>query len=98
MPDAAEPRHRLAALYQRGRARVLGSYEAERAVELFGAYIESLDEDLLDLPSRSDACWRQGLAYEQLGRADAAKAAYREALRLDPDHKQSRQALRKLGG
>lgn len=98
VPGDAEPRHRLAALYQRGRTRVLGSYEAERAVELFGEYIRSLDGDLLDLPSRSDAYWRQGLAYEQLGRAGAAKAAYREALRLDSSHKQSKQALRKLGG
>lgn len=95
--EEAEPRYRLAALYQLGRSRVLGGFEAAEAVGLFDRYIESAD-DGLDLPSRSDAYWRQGMAYEQLGRTDDAKAAYRRALALEDGHKQAKKALRALGG
>lgn len=97
VPEDAEPRHRHSALYQRGRVRVLGEFEAERAVAFFDQYVASF-EGGLDLPSPSNAYWRQGMAYEQLGRSEAARNSYRQALRLDSGNKEAKQALKKLGG
>ncbi len=94
--EDAEPRYYFAALYQLGRTRVLGRFEAARAVEYFDRYIASVNEGF-DVPSRSNAYWRQGMAYELLDREDDARGAYREALRLDPSNKEAKQALRKLG-
>jgi tetratricopeptide (TPR) repeat protein len=88
-------RQRLDALYQRGRTRILGTYEAAEAVEMFERYVASVD-DGLPVPSRSNARWRQGMAYEQLGQNAEAARAYREAVRLDPDNKDAKRALRGL--
>jgi len=86
---------RLSALYQQGRTRVLGEFGATEAVELLERYVGTVD-DSLPVPSRSHARWRQGMAYEQLGRPAEARKAYQDAVRLDGDNKDAKSALRAL--
>lgn len=92
----------LAARYQLGRSRVLGDFEAKEAVAHFDRYradLEQLAAELTErrgLPAAADALWRRGLAFEQLGEPDQARASYRRALASAPDHDQAREALAKL--
>ena len=87
----------LGALYQQARTRVLGKYDQEKAVELLKEYAKLPAADLTGLPSASSAHWRMGNAYEQLNRKPDARAAYQTALRLDPENKEAKKALKSLG-
>jgi tetratricopeptide (TPR) repeat protein len=91
-----DPRLVLLGLYQRGRTRVLGEFEPQKAVELMAEYVEKLGEPSPTLPSASSAWWRSGNAWEQIGDTGAARRAYDTALRLDPDNKEARKALKAL--
>ncbi len=86
----------LGALYQRGRSRVLGKYESDDAIEMFETYIKRLGKGSSRLPSEAAARWRMGMAYENLGRVDAARASFEWALRLDPDLKEAGKSLNDL--
>jgi tetratricopeptide (TPR) repeat protein len=87
----------LDALYQQARSRILGKYDQEKAVELLREYLSQPAADLTGLPSASAAHWRMGNAYEQLGRTADARATYETALRLDPENKEAKKALKDLG-
>lgn len=52
---------------------------------------------LRDVPAHEEALYWRGRALAGLGRAEAARAAYREALRLRPGFEAARQALTRLG-
>jgi tetratricopeptide (TPR) repeat protein len=95
--DGDDRRLSLGALYQRARTRVLGKYDQEKAVELLKEYAKLPAADLTGLPSASSAHWRMGNAYEQLNRKPDARAAYQTALRLDPENKEAKKALKSLG-
>ena len=95
--DGGDRRLSLGALYQRARTRVLGKYDQEKAVELLKEYAKLPAADLTGLPSASSAHWRMGNAYEQLNRKPDARAAYQTALRLDPENKEAKKALKSLG-
>jgi len=82
----------LPALYQAGRARVLGGIDLDTAVARFDAYIArgGTDRNML-----SAAHWRKGQALEGLGRGAEALAAYQEAIAIDPDNQNARDSMTK---
>ncbi len=86
----------LGALYQRGRSRVLGEYELEEAILMFENYITKLVEPSPRMASKAAALWRIGMAQEQLGHRDKARASYRAALKREPDFKEAKQSLKRL--
>ncbi len=86
----------MTALYQRGRTRVLGKYELEEAILMFESYLLKLDDDSPGLPSEAGALWRIGMAYELLGQIENARTAYKKAIKLEPDFKEAKKALKKL--
>jgi len=49
------------------------------------------------LPAHSTAQFRLGQVYQQQGRTALARAAYQEALRLNPNNRGAKDALKKLG-
>ena len=85
----------MTAWYQYGRTAVLAnSHHAQGEA--------ALKRDLSHKPTSFEppiaaAHWRLGMLYEQMKRPADAKSAYRAALALDPAHKESKAALKKLG-
>ena len=82
------------AYYQIGRTGVLSGKNLDRAEECFKTYIEKAAKD--GNPSPAWAHYRLGMLYEKKGRKDLAKREYEAALALQPDHKESKEALGKL--
>jgi tetratricopeptide (TPR) repeat protein len=88
----------LSARYQLARSRVLGEYEQRRAVDHLTTYIAALTESVQPgLPTKSNAYWRLGMAYEQLQELDDARRSFEKAIALDGDNKLAKDALNKLG-
>ncbi|MCH8275591.1 MAG: tetratricopeptide repeat protein [Armatimonadetes bacterium] len=58
-----------------------------KAVELFGVN-----------PGAAGSLVRLGQVYEAQGDREAAKDAYRKALKIDPEHEEAQEALKRLGG
>ena len=96
LADDPDPYYALTGLYQRARSRILGAYEPEQAPKYLLSYIEKRPNARRGVPSRSNAYWRLGNAYEQLDRRDDARRAYRRALDLDGDNKSARKAFERL--
>jgi tetratricopeptide (TPR) repeat protein len=96
LADDPDPYYALTGLYQRARSRILGTYEPELATQYLLSYIAKRPDEQRGVPSRSNAYWRLGNAYEQLARRDDARRAYRRALDLDRDNKSARMALEQL--
>ena len=94
--EVTEGEWALAALYQRARSRILGKYEGEQAVELMLVYIDKVPANTTTLPGRSPAYWRLGNAYEMVGKRDEARAAYQQALSIDPDNDEAKSSLKAL--
>jgi len=82
----------LSALFQACRARVLGGFEAERALAGLDIFIERCSHNLL---KQADALYFQARALHQCGREAEAREALRRCLARDPDHKA---AAKGLGG
>jgi tetratricopeptide (TPR) repeat protein len=83
------------AWYQLGRTTVLANTrhaDGERAFRRFISMPRNADD-----PPLEAAHWRLGMLYEQMNRKAEAKTEYQRALQLNPAHKESRAALRKLG-
>jgi len=96
LTEHSEPVYAFNALYQMGRSRVLGDYEAERAVDLFQRYIDDASDELSSVPSKSNAYWRLGDAYQLLNRSSDARQAYERALALDRNNDGAKKALKAL--
>lgn len=94
--DSEDKEVALAALYQRGRTRVLGNYQLDEAITMFETYIERLGAGSPKLPSEAAAFWRIGMTYQNLGQLDHARGAYERALKIEPDFKEARDSLKKL--
>ncbi|MCP4897034.1 MAG: tetratricopeptide repeat protein, partial [bacterium] len=87
LAENEDPAVAAAALYQRGKTRVLGEYELEEAIEFFDNFIEVIGDGIPELPDESAAHWRIGMAQEKLARTADARASYTRAVELNPDFK-----------
>jgi len=84
----------LNALYQIGRTVVFADDQHDVGIEALQLYVE---KDLPEnVPSHASAWWRMGMIYELASRPDEARSAFESALKLDPDHKEAKQALKEL--
>jgi tetratricopeptide (TPR) repeat protein len=63
----------------------------------FEPALENLKEVVEKRPGQPMARYYLGRAYEATGRLDLAAGAYREALRIAPDLREAREALRRIG-
>lgn len=86
----------LRATFQLARSRVLGGFEPERAVALLESYLARRPPVGRSLPSRANAYWRLGQAHQQRGSLDKARAAFEQALALEPDNQEVAKALKAL--
>jgi tetratricopeptide (TPR) repeat protein len=82
----------LIACFYLGRYRLLGNEALADAERYFQAYLTRWPED--GDPSLGAAHWRLGQVYDKQGRHSLAVAQWTEALKLDPDLKEARDALR----
>lgn len=82
------------AWYQFGRTAVLSDSRQAEGERAFRRYL-SMPRAAGDPPPEA-AHWRLGMLYEQMGRKADARREYERALQLNPDHEESRAALRKL--
>jgi tetratricopeptide (TPR) repeat protein len=82
------------ALYQVGRVGAQAGLRLDRAEEALRAYLKQPVRTAQ--PSHAAANWRLGMVLEKKGQKAQAKAAYEEALRLEPGHKQAQAALKEL--
>src|SRR5262249_41145192 len=83
-------------LYYKGVALVLANQNLVEADGLLQSYVATSPRRS-DFPSHAAAQHWLGRLNESLGNLDAAAAAYRAALALEPDRKPSRDALTRLG-
>jgi tetratricopeptide (TPR) repeat protein len=90
---AAEPED-WDAVYQAGRTAILGEQSSRETIERFRHYLTHPAEK--NLPGHAAAYWRMGMAYEQLGDLDSAYASYENSLKLEPDYKSAKKALKAL--
>ncbi len=84
--------------YLVGRSAAVSGRNLERGVVCLRSFLEHRDEaeDPDDIPSAADAHWRLGMICEHQNDLAAARAEYETALRLDPDHREAKAALRDL--
>lgn len=90
----ADSADNLAALYQVGRTGAFSGQNLERAEACFKSYLQH--EPGPNNPSKAAAHWRLGMVYEHKKQNDLARQEYQAALRLEPDLKPAKQALKKL--
>lgn len=82
------------AWYQLGRTAVLSNTrhaDGEAAFRRFFSMPRGIDD-----PPIAAAHWRLGMLYEQQGRKQDARKEYQQTLQIDPEHAESKAALRKL--
>jgi tetratricopeptide (TPR) repeat protein len=86
----------LSALFQLGRTGALSGQRLERAAAALRGYLEAGPERGGSLPPPAAAHFRLGNVLEQSGDRAAAKAEYEETLRLQPDHREAKEALERV--
>jgi tetratricopeptide (TPR) repeat protein len=91
---AARP-YEMHAHYQIGRAAALSGTRLERGEQSLKLWIANPPADAT-ITQRSGARFRLGMVYEKQGKRDLARAAYEEALRINPRNDEARQALEKV--
>jgi len=93
--DAYEKRHpsALQSLYQVGRLAAATGQQLERGEEALRKYLTAPPPPALNFPSLSVVHMRLGNIAERRGNNAAARAAYEQALKLDPRSNQARRAL-----
>ncbi len=82
------------AYYQIGRMGALSGQNLDRSVECFKKYLTK--EPGENSPSLAWAHYRLGMVYEKKGEKELAKTEYQAALKLEPDHKEAKKALKDL--
>jgi tetratricopeptide (TPR) repeat protein len=82
------------AYYYRARASAMAALDIDRGLECAEYYIEHCTE--CDDSDRGYGWWRRATLHKRRGETDAAIAAYREALRLNPELEGARQGLEEL--
>jgi tetratricopeptide (TPR) repeat protein len=83
------------AIYQLGRNAVFSGEDLEKGLSYFKEYLKHKPKS--GDPEWADAHWRMGMIYEKLGDKKQAAAQYKEALKLNPNHQNSKDSLKKLG-
>ncbi|MFQ5750442.1 MAG: tetratricopeptide repeat protein [bacterium] len=84
----------LSALYQIGRTGALSGKNLVRAEECMKMYLQQ--EPGKNMPSLAAAHWRLGMIYEHKKQKELARQEYQTALKLDPEFKAAKKALKKL--
>ncbi|MGB2696265.1 MAG: tetratricopeptide repeat protein [Candidatus Zixiibacteriota bacterium] len=84
----------MGAYYQIGKMGALSGQNLNRAVECFKKYLTK--EPGENSPSLAWAHYRLGMVYEKKGEKELAKTEYQAALKLEPDHKEAKKALKDL--
>ncbi|MBC34598.1 MAG: hypothetical protein CL663_00935 [Bacteroidetes bacterium] len=83
---------RLDIYYSIGRIGALYNVQLEKAKASFEKYL--LQEPKKNQPSLAWAHYRLGMVYEKMGESALAQSEYKQALDLDPDHKEAKKALK----
>lgn len=83
------------ALYHIGKAGALSGQRLDRAEEALLAYLRTIPGE--DDAQPAGAHWRLGQIYEKKSELARAKAAYQAALKANPRHKDSAEALKRIG-
>lgn len=84
----------LSVTYQVGRTASIGGDFLERGQKAFEKYLAG--KPTIDMPSHAWAHYRLGLIHNYQGQKPAARAAFEQALTLEPKHKEAKRALKKL--
>lgn len=85
----------LSAQYQIGRNAAMSGKHLEEAAASLRRYLEE-HQPGDDGPSNAWAHCRLGQVYGHMGKREQARAEFDEALKLDPDHKEAKKALKDL--
>lgn len=94
--DAKDPDYRWAAQYQLARALIVSDSDVAQGIEMLKTYIAEAPDKGRNLPTKAGAYWRLGDAEEKLGNVEAAKAAYEQALKLNPEEADAKTGLERL--
>jgi tetratricopeptide (TPR) repeat protein len=87
-PDEKAP------VYQLGRNTIFSGKDLSKGISYFQEYLKHKPKSTD--PGWADALWRMGMIHEKLGDKKQAIASYKKALKLDPEHKASKEALEKI--
>ena len=82
------------AYYQIGKTGLLAGTHLDRAEECLKLYLANAPKE--GEPSFAWAHFRLGMVYEKKGSKSLAKQEYEETLKLQPDHKDAKEALKKI--
>jgi len=85
----------MAALYQIGKIASMSGQNLDRGLEAISRYLRHTPGD--GEPPIANAHFRLGGIHEKKGNKEEARKEYREALRLNPELSEAREALSKLG-
>ncbi|MFQ6091578.1 MAG: tetratricopeptide repeat protein [bacterium] len=85
----------MAALYQVGRTCIFAKKNLGKAEECFQKYLQVKPKP--SDPDWASAHWRLGMVYDLKGERGLAISEWEKALELNPDHKQAKEALEKVG-
>lgn len=80
--------------YQVGRVAATTGYGADRGIECLQGYVSHRPKQ--DMPPLDAAWFRLGQVHARQGEVDSARAAFEQCLRLDPKHKEAKNALQSL--
>jgi len=83
-----------APVYQLGRNAFFSGKDLKKGLSYFQEYLKHKPKP--NDPGWADALWRMGMIYEQLGDKKQAISKYEKALKLEPGHKASKEALEKI--
>lgn len=84
----------LVALYQIGKTGALSGQNLERAAECLHRYL--LMDPGKNMPSLDWAHCRLGTVFQNAGEIDSAKVHFQTAIKLNPDHKEAKKALKTI--
>ncbi len=90
-----DPRYPIA-LYHVGRTAALSGTQLERGEKALRTYMGLAIRPELEYPPLPGAHHQLGVILERKGNREAARAEYKKALSMQPDHKDARAALAKL--
>jgi tetratricopeptide (TPR) repeat protein len=84
----------MGVLFQIGRLGAISGQRLDRAEQALKQYLQHQPTETQ--PPLAAAHWRLGMVYEKKGLKDLARQEYNAALRLDPNHREAREALKRL--